>query len=536
MGKRRSNKSKRAPSRRPKGLPVKGNTTINPFEQGPQKKPKHVVNNRGTSTSYADGSGRPRQTALALALQQRKEQVQASRQASQKSNVFHDRRLTAATPEEQALQRLVKERHRVSRRVTKYHLDDNDDPGVDDDRYDSGSILLTHKGKKLSDLNAADHVILSDTEEDYGDLEKLDTDLHFGGGSLGVHQSNNPYGPAGASNPSLSQVYEQRKTELDDLILRRKILKAERQQAKGDQVDNFEKMDEAYANDLAPLLQFRDKRKADKVDPDDEMLEWNKEMKLLQLNRRVAATDRTKTVEEIAAEEARKLHELETKRLARMNGDFEEDDLSDVSVAPAPKTSSKNHPEALDDESDDESKVTSQFSVKFTADGLVKVDKQGNIVPEHAKAQAPSVVYSVGTRIRANYHASEQIKGYSAWYEGVVSRVHQDDGDVSYDIDYDDGDFEEGVEPQHVQLAEDTTSHKESKPKEKEQELNLKRKRAKEMARSVNRAVVFATLVGVGHIHRVCAPVTSCVGLRVERFAFACLSITTTHLEGPRPQ
>ena len=164
------------------------------------------------------------------------------------------------------------------------------------------------------------------------------------------------------------------------------------------------------------------------------------------------------------------------------------------------------------------------------------LDKQGNIVPEHAKAQAPSVVYSVGTRIRANYHASEQIKGYSAWYEGVVSRVHQDDGDVSYDIDYDDGDFEEGVEPQHVQLAEDTTSHKESKPKEKEQELNLKRKRAKEMARSVNRAVVFATLVGVGHIHRVCAPVTSCVGLRVERFAFACLSITTTHLEGPRPQ
>ena len=48
--------------------------------------------------------------------------------------------------------------------------------------------------------------------------------------------------------------------------------------------------------------------------------------------RKVKATDRTKTPEEIAKEEATKLHALESKRLARMEGDFlSEDEFSDIS-------------------------------------------------------------------------------------------------------------------------------------------------------------------------------------------------------------
>ena len=49
--------------------------------------------------------------------------------------------------------------------------------------------------------------------------------------------------------------------------------------------------------------------------------------------RKVKATDRTKTPEEIAKEEATKLHALESKRLARMEGDFlSEDEFSDIST------------------------------------------------------------------------------------------------------------------------------------------------------------------------------------------------------------
>jgi nucleolar protein 14 len=72
------------------------------------------------------------------------------------------------------------------------------------------------------------------------------------------------------------------------------------------------------------------------------MKEWNLEMKQIMMKpKRAAATDRTKTPEEIAKEESERLHEMETRRLARMNGDFEQDDLDDISVDGNNKKSKK---------------------------------------------------------------------------------------------------------------------------------------------------------------------------------------------------
>eukprot|EP00980_Cylindrotheca_fusiformis_P017079 scaffold5245_cov71-Cylindrotheca_fusiformis.AAC.2 len=76
----------------------------------------------------------------------------------------------------------------------------------------------------------------ADDEDDYnGNLEAVDTELHFGGSGLSsssnksaTTRATNPYG--GSSHAELSEIYGQRKTELDDLIARRKLQKAERMQ------------------------------------------------------------------------------------------------------------------------------------------------------------------------------------------------------------------------------------------------------------------------------------------------------------------
>ena len=53
------------------------------------------------------------------------------------------------------------------------------------------------------------------------------------------------------------------------------------------------------------------------------------------------------------------------------------------------------------------------------------------------------VVFEVGTRVKAVYRADEQYDGYEAWHEGKVAQVLTDEcGNVTYDIDYDDGDYE----------------------------------------------------------------------------------------------
>lgn len=124
---------------------------------------------------------------------------------------------------------LVRERARRSKRVSEYSLDD-DDIG---DGFGSGhknDDLLKHKGKAIDSLSAKDHVILLDDElDDEGQLGAADTLQHFGGGLAGRSGAlkDNHYGPS-SENSNLLQQYSDRKTELDDLIARRKLQKAER--------------------------------------------------------------------------------------------------------------------------------------------------------------------------------------------------------------------------------------------------------------------------------------------------------------------
>ncbi len=224
MGKRKHQKSL------PKGLPFKksrlskdGNASVNPFENArasSAKSPKFHVHNRPVSGRVASnnplkGAG----SALKRAIDNRRSGLKLALEKNKKAGSFVDRRIgesrkSEMTEEERILARIVRERSRRSKRIDKFSLED-DDGGANQ------TLSLTHGGKVIDDsytgkLDAGD-VILSDDDEDRygGQLEKADTELHFGGGVFDRARkksaSNNPYGPSGGDvNESIADRYRSR--------------------------------------------------------------------------------------------------------------------------------------------------------------------------------------------------------------------------------------------------------------------------------------------------------------------------------------
>lgn len=563
------------PSSKPKGLPipkskkarVNYNASINPFESArasSAKAPKFAVHNRPISgrnnpSNPLKGAG----SALKRAIDNRKNGLKAEMERSKKAGGFIDRRIGEAgkdkmTEEERILARIVRERSRRSKKSDKFALEDDEG---------DNSLTLTHRGKVIGDdytgkLEPGDMILSDDDDDRYGgQLEKADTELHFGGGAFDREKArlakNNPYGPSSGVNEDMGDRYRSRKEELDEMIMRKKYEKAEKAKLKEDQIEKFEELDENF-KELAALLNFRDKEavrkeyfKAKKEGTlsaeDKEMDDWDKEMKGYLFERKVKATDRTKTPDEIAKEEADRLHELETRRLARMNGDFDGDDFSDISDDEAKSNKSKKrkavkkknksrirNPEELDSDDEENDKLTT----RFTADGLVYVDKDGNIIKkvgqddsssnfqedlqsesdeedeqtessemksddsdidlgssdDDASAASSSdeedfelSTLTVGTAVKAKYLSDQQFDEDDKWFRGTIRSINVDEaGNTRYDIEYDDGDFEEGVKPENIKKQKLSN---EEKQKEKEKnalikEAQLKRRKAKEKARA----------------------------------------------------
>ncbi len=484
MGKR-SHKAKRTLSSLPKGLVRRGGgggDPGNPFEMTARfKRPKHLVHNRPVS--------KPKSTKHALeSLQRRQKTLRSNIKDSKKANTFIDKRIGQydgdMSQDDRMLARLVKERTRQSKKSMKFQLDDEG----------ANHGFLTHKGKKL-DPNKTEAIYSDDEDEHGGNLEAVDTELHFGGSGLSSMGSSNPYGNSLSTGTDLAQLYGQtRKSELDDMIARRKAKKAEKMETKETQLDTFEKMDENFG-ELSTMLRYRKNEKRPLIPPkptqeDIEMNEWNSELRLMMSKPKKRATDRTKTPEEIAKEESERLHELETRRLARMNGDFEEDDFSDISVGEKRKKKPKGqlrNPDDLSDSDDDDS--DDEDEMRYNADGeMIKKDDE-QTEPESvgddddSDAEDDYRPLAEGTRIRGNYRAAEQFEGRENWYEGKITKVHDSNGKVTYDVEYDDGDTEEGMIPKNVRPVEEIQKVEkkidENKNKEKLEQLKRKRARAK---------------------------------------------------------
>lgn len=512
---KRKNRSKRSLGSLPKGLPHKkaAANSANPFEfAGRQKGPKHQVHNRHISNL------KQHHVSKGSVLKRRSQELlQDTLNRAKKANIFVDRRIGEynrnMSTEEQNLARLVKERTRRSKKITKYNLNDDD--------YNDKGMLLTHRGKVIDDELAAKSVILSDDEDDGGNLDAMDTALNFGGMGAG----DSAYGPsAGGSGANMSENYTQRKKELDDMILRRKVMKAERIKAREQQEEVIADLDGAF-KELSGLLQFRDKemdirqhikdKREGNLDNDAQEIEdWHQEIREYHfMGKRGKATDRTKTPEELAKEEAEKLHGLETRRLARMNGDFENDDFSDLSDEEDSRSKKKKrkkekkkskNPDEINESDGDDDDDGEELKAKFTADGLVYVNKKGEIVKrfgEHEEEQddddesaedsdsdsekvAGSInkdtVLKVGTKVKGNYRAAEQYQEKEHWYDGTISKVNVSEyGAITYNVDYADGDFEEDMEPKNVRVIQKSKEETAAEEEKMEEAMILKRKRGK---------------------------------------------------------
>jgi len=93
--------------------------------------------------------------------------------------------------------------------------------------------------------------------------------------------------------------------------------------------------------------------------------------------------------------------------------------------------------------------------------------------------------YTEGSRVRGNYCAAQfHGRREDNWYDGTISKVHKHkNDDNTYDIEYDDGDTEENMIPRNVRPLEKVVV-KETKEENKDTELQLKRKKAKQKARN----------------------------------------------------
>lgn len=444
-------------------------TNSNPFEGKANKRLKHEVLNRSVPGSKRN----PSSITLAKAFQMRQKRASdilnlgTATKVHDGSSSFKDHRIGAAdgvssqqylSKEEAILRRLVKERVLRSKRASKFDL-------TSDNNMDEQQQQLTHRGQTIDEsfFTTTNNDAASDEDEFYeATLSRADTELHFGGPGGNTKRSNNnaksinPYGPAADGTTTMAEIHRSRKSELEEIIARSKLLKAEKARQKDEQVNTFETMDENFS-ELAELLAWNQQQKKDDLphsnnrkstgneskillqehqpiitnddyggeertknayDDNKEMDEWNKQVKEFLFTRKVMATDRTKTPEEIATEEAERLQKLERRRLARMNGDFEaDDDLSDIDVSSSEedddddddkrgggnkivkrcsqrgkssnrkkpgmtntKRSILRNPDELDDDASDDNDPDKSIQARFTADGLIYIDKNGNVV------------------------------------------------------------------------------------------------------------------------------------------------------------
>ena len=236
-------------------------------------------------------------------------------------------------PEEKMLERFTQEKQRRHKNNSAFDLEDDDVPGE-----------LTHMGQSLSLDGPA---IIDDFEED--DLQLSDAEDHPSDDERRARKRTRSSGSEDLGDEEEEEgtkFPERKKTKqevMKELIAKSKLHKHERQAAKEDDMDETEKLDKETQNMLA-LLGGRASRPVPVaaldlhgMNPDRAALltgmdkvnfekEYDMRLKQLAQDKKSKPTERTKTEEEQAMEEARRLQELETKRLRRMQGAPESSD------------------------------------------------------------------------------------------------------------------------------------------------------------------------------------------------------------------
>uniref|UniRef100_K3W6F5 Nucleolar protein 14 n=1 Tax=Globisporangium ultimum (strain ATCC 200006 / CBS 805.95 / DAOM BR144) TaxID=431595 RepID=K3W6F5_GLOUD len=292
-------------------------TGRNPFDVRGNAKAKYEVIGKRIK-----GQGRNVAEARAEAETKRKKSLGAQFQARNKANSFKDRRLGEQDPtmslEDKMIARFQTERKRKLRNASAFALHDSDDE--DDDE-----LFLTHGGAKIDDYDNlnADAAFEQDAEDDDHDREmdkEIVNKLHFGGGVGGSTAGH--YGPAAPEEDGRKKSH---KEIMQEVMLKAKMFKAERQKNKSAQEDATDNLDEGF-NDIRALLEFRPTRSNGKeIQEKTPMDDFDKLTREFAFEAKAKATERRMSPEETAAKERDRLAELEKKRVARMKGDDDDD-------------------------------------------------------------------------------------------------------------------------------------------------------------------------------------------------------------------
>ncbi|PYH99527.1 Nop14-like protein [Aspergillus ellipticus CBS 707.79] len=312
---------------------------FNPFEIKTTSRAKFDVTTRDKAPKSTASQARPGVTK-SLGEERRRQTLLREMDRKNKVGGIMDRRFgendPTMTPEERAAERFARESQKKLRKESMFNLEEDED-----------EFQLTHGGQSLS----FDEANIGDDFRE-GDLEKNeDSDSELPRKRKRVFADGED-GPEDVDEAEEGEELPERKKSkhevMKEVIAKSKFHKLERQKAKEDDDDLREELDkglpdlfdmlrgvkpppkpEPPKDDLASMNPERAALLAGES-PEDPEREYDQRLKQLTFDKRSQPTDRTKTAEERAEEEAQRLKTLEAERLRRMRGDESSEDESEA--------------------------------------------------------------------------------------------------------------------------------------------------------------------------------------------------------------
>ncbi|XP_036444644.1 nucleolar protein 14 [Colossoma macropomum] len=276
----------------------------NPFEVKINRKKFDVLGRKSKHDVGLPGVSRSK------AINKRKDTLLKEFRLKNKANKFVDRRFgeydTKMAPEDKILQRFALERQRTQAKKDIYNLNEEEE--------------LTHYGQSLAEIEKLTDVVDSDSDSDEKGLLSAElTASNFGGGG-GLLRKKKP----GENDEDESQKPKSRQELIEELILRSKQEKRERQTQKEEAQELTEKLDQEWKS-IQSLLVHKTPKAERKEEPEKPKLdEYDVMVRELGFEMKAQPSEKLKTPEELAREERERLQKLEADRLKRMLGDVEE--------------------------------------------------------------------------------------------------------------------------------------------------------------------------------------------------------------------
>ncbi|KAJ8402380.1 hypothetical protein AAFF_G00368690 [Aldrovandia affinis] len=278
----------------------------NPFEVKINRKKFEVLGRKTKNDVGLPGVSRSK------ANQKRKETLLKEYKQKDKNNKFIDRRFgeydTKMAPEDKILKRFAMERQRTHDKKDIYNLNEEEE--------------LTHYGQSLAEIEKLNDAVDSDSDsEEKGLLSAELTASHFGGGG-GLLRRRKP----GEEDYEGGRKAKSRQELIEELIIKSKQEKRERQNQKEEAQELTEKLDQDWKSIQALLSKKPPKSEAKEDEHKPKLEEYDMMVRELGFEMKAQPSEKMKTPEEVAREERERLQKSETDRLRRMQGDVEEGD------------------------------------------------------------------------------------------------------------------------------------------------------------------------------------------------------------------